>query len=130
MFLYLIVIVIVLSHVLYLMGVSVTENIAVPVPVEVQRDYYEDSTEAGLVMPAEAYDIEYEIQETTISIQSLLTVEGIRFILTSFVANFQGFGVIAVTFIAMMGAGVAEAAGLMGALIRRMVAVSPRRLIT
>ncbi len=130
MFLYLIAIVIVLSHVLYLMGVSVTESIAVPVPVEVQRDYYEDSTESGLVMPAEAYDIEYEIQETTISIQSLLTVEGIRFILTSFVANFQGFGVIAVTFIAMMGAGVAEAAGLMGALIRRMVAVSPRRLIT
>lgn len=130
MFLYLIVIVIVLSHVLYLMGVSVTESIAVPVPVEVQRDYYEDSTESGLAMPTETYDIEYEIQETTISIQSLLTVEGIRFIFTSFVANFQGFGVIAVTFIAMMGAGVAEAAGLMGALIRRMVAVSPRRLIT
>src|SRR4029079_9328024 len=42
---------------------------------------------------------------------------------------FQNFGVIAVTFIAMMGAGLAESAGLMGALIRKMVAVAPRRLI-
>jgi aminobenzoyl-glutamate transport protein len=45
------------------------------------------------------------------------------------VTNFQNFGVIAVTFIAMMGAGLAESAGLMGALIRKMVAVAPRRLI-
>ena len=58
-----------------------------------------------------------------------MTTEGIRFIFTSFVPNFQGFGVVAVTFIAMMGAGVAEAAGLMTALIRKLVKVAPRRLI-
>ena len=59
-----------------------------------------------------------------------MTIEGIRFIFTSFVANFQNFGVIAVIFIAMMGAGVAEGAGLMNALIRKLVEVAPRRLIT
>jgi aminobenzoyl-glutamate transport protein len=58
-----------------------------------------------------------------------LTLEGIRFLYTSFVPNFQNFGVIAVTFIAMMGAGLAEAAGLMGALIRKLVAAAPRQLI-
>ena len=36
---------------------------------------------------------------------------------------------VAVTFIAMMGAGVAEAAGLMGASIRMLVQIAPRRLI-
>jgi aminobenzoyl-glutamate transport protein len=45
------------------------------------------------------------------------------------VSNFAGFGVVAVTFIALMGAGVAEAAGLMAALIRKLVAASPRRLL-
>ena len=130
MFLYLIIIIVVLSHILYLMGVSVTESIAVPVPIEVERDFYEDSTESGLLMPTEAYDVEYEIRETTIAIKSLLTVEGIRFIFTSFVANFQNFGVVAVTFIAMMGAGAAEAAGMMDALIRKLVHTAPRRLIT
>jgi aminobenzoyl-glutamate transport protein len=45
------------------------------------------------------------------------------------VANFAGFGVVAVTFVALMGAGVAEAGGLMGALIRKLVAASPRKLL-
>lgn len=129
MFLYLIIIVIALSHVLYLAGVSVTESIAVPVAVEVERDYYEDSTEAGLRIPGDAYFTDYEIREQTITIRSLLTVEGVRFLFTSFVTNFQGFGVVAVVFIAMLGAGVAEAAGLMSALIRKLVQVAPRRLI-
>jgi aminobenzoyl-glutamate transport protein len=59
-----------------------------------------------------------------------LTVEGIRFIFSSFVSNFQGFGVVAVTFIALLGAGAAEGAGLMNALIRKLVKTAPRSLIT
>ncbi|MEZ4613234.1 MAG: hypothetical protein R2838_23850 [Caldilineaceae bacterium] len=54
-------------------------------------------------MPPDAYTTDYEIQERTIAIQSLLTVEGDGFLFSSFVGNFQGFGVVAVTFIAMMG---------------------------
>ena len=65
----------------------------------------------------------------TIPVVSLLTVDGIRFIFTSFVDNFAGFAVVAVVFVAMMGVGVAEHAGMMGALIRKLVAVAPRRLI-
>jgi aminobenzoyl-glutamate transport protein len=104
MFLYLILIVIVLSHVMYLLGVSVTEQIAVEVPTAAEREYYEDTTEPGVVVPSEPYDQDFVIQERTIAIRSLLTVDGIRFLFSSFVANFQGFGVVAVTFIAMMGA--------------------------
>jgi aminobenzoyl-glutamate transport protein len=134
MFFYLILIVIVLSHLLFLLGVSVTEQIAVPKVVESTPNYYEDST-YPIVVPGQegienAYADDFEVVEQTIPIQSLLTTEGIRFLFTSFVANFAGFGVVAVTFIAMMGAGVAEGAGLMNALIRKLVAVSPRRLLS
>ncbi|HSO27126.1 MAG TPA: AbgT family transporter, partial [Anaerolineales bacterium] len=130
MFLYLILIIIVLSHVLYLAGVSVTEQIAVPRAQEVETEYYEDTTAPGVIVPDSPYEDEYEIVEQTVAVESLLTVEGIRFLFSSFVRNFQGFGVVAVTFIAMLGAGVAEGAGMMGALIRKLVQVAPRRWIT
>jgi aminobenzoyl-glutamate transport protein len=130
MFLYLIIFVIVLSHILYLAGVSVTDQIAVAKPQPVEVDYYEDTTAPGIVTEDDAWDEDYEIQEQTIAVRSLLSTEGIRFIFTSFVPNFQGFGVVAITFIAMMGAGVAEAAGMMSALIRKLVKVAPRKLIT
>lgn len=130
MFLYLIIIVMVLSHILYLMGVSVTEEIAVPVVTETEGTYYVDSSEPGMVFPAEPYDTQFEIEQQTIAIRSLLSVEGLRFVFTSFVANFAGFSVVAVILVAMVGVGVAEEAGLMGALIRKTVKVTPRQLIT
>jgi aminobenzoyl-glutamate transport protein len=133
MFLYLIIFVIVLSHILYVLGVSVTEQIAVPQSIEAIKNFYADTTEVQLELSPSGYDyadVDFEIQEQTVAIRSLLTVEGIRFLFSSFVSNFQNFGVVAVTFIAMMGAGVAEAAGMMSALIRMLVKVTPGRLIT
>ena len=133
MFFYLIIGVIVLSAILAFAGVSVTDEIAVPDAVEVRPDYYEDTTqpiiEPGADALGNAYQDDWHIETVTIPINSLLDTEGIRFIFTSFVPNFAGFGVIAVTFVALMGAGVAEASGLMGALIRLLVAASPRRLL-
>lgn len=125
MFLYLIIGVIVFSHILYVLGVSVTEDIAVPVPVEAVGQYYEDTSVPGYTGPTQPYDEEFEIKTTTIPIRSLLTTEGIRFIFTSFVPNFSSFAVVGITFIALLGAGVAEEAGLMNALIRKLVAVAP-----
>ncbi len=128
MFSYLIIGVIVLSAILSLLGVSVTELIAVPVPEEITPDFYEDVSEYGL-SGLGTQDVEFEIKEQTIAIKSLLTVDGIRFLFSSFVTNFQGFGALAVTLIAMMGAGTAEVAGLIAALIRKLVKVAPRGLI-
>jgi aminobenzoyl-glutamate transport protein len=129
MFLYLIIGVIVLSSMLAFAGVSVTETIVVPDSVEVVPDYYEDSTQPILEPDNLDYEGGFHLEEVTIPVKGLLSVEGIRFIFTSFVPNFAGFGVIAVTFVALMGAGVAEAGGLMGALIRLLVGASPRRLL-
>lgn len=133
MFLYLIGFVIILSQILAWFDVSVTETIAEPVPVTVQESYYEDTTQVqfGVDPEEKAYeDPDFQLVETTISIESLLTIEGIRFLFTTFVTNFQNFGVVGVTFIAMMGAGAAEGAGLMGALIRKLVASAPKSLIS
>jgi aminobenzoyl-glutamate transport protein len=46
------------------------------------------------------------------------------------VDNFANFNVVSVIFVAMIGVGVAEEAGLMAALIRRLVAVAPRQALT
>ncbi|MBK7215563.1 MAG: AbgT family transporter [Candidatus Promineofilum sp.] len=126
MFLYLIIGIIVLSAIMDALGVSVTEEIAVPITNGVETDFYADTTEPLEAFPTEPYDTDFEIQERTIAIRSLLNVEGIRFIFTSFVSNFAGFSVVAVVFVAMMGAGVAEESGLMTALIHKLVEVSPR----
>ena len=108
--------VIILSTILAWAGVSVTEQIAEPVGYPVQHNYYQDTTEVQSQVPPggnEYSNVQFAIREETIPVKSLLTIDGIRFIFTSFVANFQNFGVIADVFIAMMGAGVAEGSGLL-----------------
>jgi aminobenzoyl-glutamate transport protein len=133
LFLYLIVLVIILSAILAWAGVSVTEQIAEPVPYPAQHNYYEDTTQVQSQVPPQGNEysnVQFTIREETIPVKSMLTIEGIRFIFTSFVANLQNFGVIAVVLIAMMGAGVAEGSGLLNVLIHRLVAVAPSRLIT
>jgi aminobenzoyl-glutamate transport protein len=131
-FVYLIVFVILLSTLLQILGVSVTEQVLEPVPVPVQHNFYPDTTQIQIEATQDGLewsDTSFQPRQETIPVKGLLTIEGIRFLFTSFVPNFQNFGVIGVTFIAMMGAGLAESAGLMGALIRKLVAVAPRNLI-
>lgn len=129
MFAYLILFIIIISSVLGWLGVSVTEEIAVPVPIEVAPNYYEDLSQPSVGLPPVAEVTDYEIQKTTISIRPILSVEGIRWMFTSFVPTFQGFGALAITLIALMGAGVAEQGGLMASLIRKLVKVAPAALI-
>ena len=131
MFVYLIGLIAVLSAILSWVGVSVTDEVVTPVP----RDEFSQINEhlggtwsiydSVTGEPAEVPD--YIVEERTFDVRNLLSVEGVRFFFTSFVDNFAGFGVVAVVLIAMAGVGVAEHAGLMGALIRRVVKVAPRR---
>ena len=65
------------------------------------------------------------IQTSTVTARSLLTTDGIRFIYTSVIPNFMGFTAVGLIIVAMIGVGVAEASGLIKALIRKLVAVSP-----
>lgn len=133
MFLYLIIAIILLSQILAFAGVSVSEDVVEPAPYSVQHNYYENTTQPQTQVPLqgnEYADTHFTLRHEVTPVKGLLTIEGIRFIFSSFVANFQNFGVVAVTFIAMLGAGAAEGAGMMDAMIRKLVAVAPRSLIT
>lgn len=125
LFLYLIGIVLVLSTILDLAGVSVTTEIAKPETTPPEQDWPGGTTEPTLREGGGYYD-EFEIVTEQIEIEALLSVDGLRYIFSSFVDNFANFSVVAVIFVAMLGVGVAEAAGLMGALIRKLVKVAPR----
>jgi aminobenzoyl-glutamate transport protein len=134
MFVYLIGIVAVLSAILSWAGVSVTDEVVTPVPNEQLSQVAEhlggtwtlyDSVTGE---PAEVPD--FIVSTETFAVRSLLSVDGARFFFSSFVDNFAGFGVVAVVLVSMAGVGVAEHAGLMGALIRKVVKVAPARWLT
>lgn len=133
MFLYLILFVALLSALLAAFDVSVTEDVIVPIGGD-QVDLLVE-TLGGSVVPynpqtGEILEVpEFIEKEVTFEVKSLISVDGIRHVFSSFVNNFAGFAVVAVTFVAMAGVGVAEKAGLMAALIRKLVKVAPRRLI-
>ncbi|MGB4138112.1 MAG: AbgT family transporter [Microbacterium sp.] len=134
MFLYLIGFIAVLSAILSWVGVSVTDEVATPVTtgqdVAQLNDQFGTHWQIYDTATGEPADVpEYVVEERTFAVQNLLSVEGLRFFFTSFVNNFAGFGVVATVLIAMAGVGVAEHAGMMGALIRRVVKVAPRRWI-
>ena len=103
-FVILIGIVIVLSHIFYMLGLSVSYDVINPET--------------------------HEVEHTTTTARSLLTVDGIRFMFTGVVQNFMNFNAVGVIIVAMVGVGVAEAAGLVKALIRKLVVVTPGHLLT
>ncbi len=103
-FVSLIAIVIVLSHVFYLMGASATYETINP------------ETHAA--------------EKATTAVKSLLTSDGIRFMYSKMIDNFMSFTAVGVIIVAMLGVGVAEASGLIGALIRKLVLVAPAKALT
>jgi len=72
----------------------------------------------------------HKIEQASVAIRSLLTVEGIRFMYASLVPSFMAFTAVGLMIAAMVGAGVAEESGLVIALIRKLVIVSPKGALT
>lgn len=108
--------VIVLSQILDWVGVSVTSEV-IQEPGGRDGIAYDDPA----LGPS---DNGYLTVEERFEVKGLLTVDGIRFMFTSFVPNFLGFTAMGVILVAMIGVGVAELSGLIGALIRKLVAIS------
>jgi aminobenzoyl-glutamate transport protein len=103
-FVILIAVVVVLSHALFLLGARVA--------------YQTYDLATGDIVTVET------------AARSLLTVDGVRFMFTGVVSNFMGFNAVGVIIVAMVGVGVAEEAGLIKALIRKLVVVTPARALT
>lgn len=95
--------VVVLSAVLQMLGVSVTQS---RINAETQ-----------------------EIELSTEKARSLLSRDGIRFMYASVIPSFMSFTAVGLIIVAMIGVGVAEESGLIRALIRKLVAVSPPKAL-
>jgi aminobenzoyl-glutamate transport protein len=123
------VLVIVVSALLAAFDIKVTYEVAELPPIEAPVEELGGSTQPEIKAPPSYEQPKVEVHTETTEIKSLLSIDGLRFIFSSFVTNFANFSVVAVIFVAMIGVGVAEKAGLMAALIRKLVKVAPERLI-
>jgi len=124
-------IVIVLSQVLFWFGVKATFEVVKPPPAPAEETYYGGSVEPTYVGPSEPEPAkDYRVVTETAKVKGLLTGEGVRYLFTSFVSNFRNFAALAIILVVMIGVGLAEAAGLIAALIRKLVGVSSRGTLT
>jgi len=71
-----------------------------------------------------------ELKETTVTAVSLLTKDGLAYMLSKAVSNFTSYAPLGMVLVAMLGVGVAEQSGLINALLKRTVQVTPKALIT
>ena len=84
----------------------------------------------GSAVTLETTDANGALTRQVVEVKSLLSTQGLRFMLTSWVDNFMAFSATGMILVAMIGVGVAEQTGLVAALIRKIVKVTPARLIT
>jgi aminobenzoyl-glutamate transport protein len=132
-FLVLIGVVVVLSQVFYMTGTSVSTEVMVPRDPAPAADATYNASDYDIAGKFEYQAIDednFQIETRTITVRSLLTRDGIRFIYTSLVPSFMAFTAVGLMIVALLGAGVAEASGLVNALIRMLVKVSPRWAMT
>ena len=61
---------------------------------------------------------------------SLFSIPGLHMILTKMVTNFTGFAPLGTVLVALLGIGVAEGSGLIGAALRLIVLSAPKKLLT
>lgn len=74
--------------------------------------------------------INNQLQESTVSVVSLLTSDGLEYMLTSVVDNFTSYAPLGMVLVAMLGVGVAERSGLINVLLKSAVKTTPTKLIT
>jgi aminobenzoyl-glutamate transport protein len=131
LFVWLCVGVIIVSQILSWLDVKATYQEVAPPAVTAEQRYDGGSTQPDVVTPnAPAAAKDYKLETKTTKVKGLLSVAGVRFLFTSFVDNFRNFAAVAIILVVMIGVGVAESAGLIGALIRKLVAVSSSSTLT
>lgn len=68
--------------------------------------------------------------EKTVAAVNLLSPDSLRYMATSIVSNFTGFFALGTVFTIIIGVSVAEGTGFLSALLRRLVAITPRYLVS
>ncbi|QQS37454.1 MAG: AbgT family transporter [Ignavibacteriales bacterium] len=76
------------------------------------------------------WQVTHPANDSIISVNSLLSEDGLRWIYTNITANFVNFPPLGYVLAVMIGIGVAEGSGLFTSLIRALVLNAPKKLIT
>lgn len=71
-----------------------------------------------------------ELRTQTVTAVSLLSREGIVYMLTSLIGNFTGFAPLGVVLVTMLGVGCAEGSGYLSALLRKATSITPKVILT
>lgn len=71
-----------------------------------------------------------ELEEKTITTISLLSGEGISYMIKNAITNFTGFAPLGVVLVTMLGVGCAEGSGYIAASMKKLVSKTPAKLIT
>jgi len=74
--------------------------------------------------------IQFADKGAPIRAESLLTADGLYWCLTSMVKNFMGFAPLGIVLTGMLGIGVAERTGMIGAMLKAFMKVVPKSLLT
>lgn len=75
-------------------------------------------------------DARHPVSGAALEVRALLSAEGVRYMLSTLVSNFTGFAPLGIVLVAMLGIGVAERSGLLGAALTALVRHTPERLLT
>ena len=70
-----------------------------------------------------------EIETTVVTAVSLLNGEGFKYMLEHAVSNFTSFAPLGVVLVGMLGIGIAESSGYIGTLLKKVVSITPSKLI-
>ncbi|SHI81252.1 AbgT family transporter [Lutispora thermophila] len=71
-----------------------------------------------------------KIEEITVAAVNLLSPDSIRHMVTTVVNNFTSFFALGTVFTIILGVGVADGTGFMAALLKKVVAITPKRAVT
>lgn len=74
--------------------------------------------------------IVHPLNEKTIHVVNMLSIESLQNFLANMIKNFQAFPPLGLVLVTMLGAGVADKTGLMQAILKRSIAKTPKKYIT
>ena len=82
------------------------------------------------LLNASGTSVAHPLSGDPLVIRSLLSADGVRYLLATLVTNFTGFAPLGTVLVAMLGIGIAERAGLLGAALSALVRRTPGALLT
>lgn len=76
------------------------------------------------------FDIVNPVNQQTVQVNNLLSAEALTNTLANMVTTFTGFAPLGIVLVAMLGVGVAESSGFINVALKKMLRVTPKKLLT